>query len=180
MKNRYIVIALLLILFDYSYSQSIFDLRCDFYSDYILDTTFQKENKWKFLPIKNDSLLLKEQIDVSKSEKMYTKKEYEKMIKKTIENLSNDIGIYYVEELSRGISYNNNFQDFIIFYSITSHIDLSYIRFMYNNFSKNKNYIYTISYKATIPRNSFNEKWNLSIPHFIEKSKKNKFLINCK
>ena len=178
MRYKIALIILFLLILENVYSQTIMDMRCVFYPQYRLDTTFNKDDEWRYLPVQKDSLFLYEEIIVSKWEKPYSYKEYGKILKGKLNSLRNS-GFFYVEELGKGASNFNYFQDYIFYHSDPLNIYLNYQRILYNQKLKTKNYIYSINYKALIPKGwGPNEKWDLSIPHFSEKKEKIKFGYN--
>lgn len=160
------------------YSQSILNLRCPFYESFEIDTTFKEVNSWRFLPIKKDSLFLYEEIIITKSSKDITRKKFDKIMRKKQTKYNNDMGMYFYESLNTGNSNHNIFFDCIFFYSLSSRIDMIYNRNLYSNIWKKENPFYSIEYHVTIPRNSFNKKWNLSEKHFLEKYKDIKLMSN--
>jgi len=178
MNYRIAFIFPFLLLFQNSYSQNILDMRCVFYPQYVVDTTFEKKNEWSFLPTEKDSLFIYEEIVLSKWGNTFTYREYDKIMKERLNNLRN-LGLFYVEELSKGASNLNYFQDYIFYDIDPINIRLNYERVIYNQELKGKNNIYSIRYTALIPRIwGPNEKWDLSISHFTERCKEIKLIYN--
>lgn len=163
------------------YSQSSFIPSGCYHPNFKLDTSSIENNKWSYIAKQTDSLFLEEIINLTRYETKLKSKEYEKHFKGKQETLGKLNGIFYTEVLNKGTSNNKIYFDYI-YYTDFGIISLNYNRDYYYIKEKNKVYVYTFSYVAKIPRNwSSNEKWELSIPHFLEKIRSVKHMYNgCK
>lgn len=141
-----------------------------YHPNFVLDTTHNVDNEWRYIAKEKDNLFLEESITITRYEVKLKSKKIEEHFNALFEKHGNISHIFYTQMLSKGTSNNKPYYDYLYYSDWDIQINLNYNREYYYALHKNTVYVYTLNYVAIIPRNWWSyEKWGASTPHFLDK-----------